>query len=195
MKSQKVMSHAVAAGLLVGAIVGISPPLARADAGACAAFGKAVKGFEAAETSTAAPHTVFLEDGTVERRLADHAGRPVVLNFWATWCAPCVREMPDLDSLHAVFAAEGIDVLAVSEDRSGMDKVAPFYAKAGIVHLSRLVDDQGKLSRALGVRAMPTTFLFDADGRQIGQVIGAAAWNEPTVQAALRVCLRGGAGS
>ena len=140
-----------------------------------------------------APDTVFLEDGTKERRLADYAGHPIVLNFWATWCAPCVREMPDLDALRAAYIAEGIEVLAISEDQAGMAKIDPFYTKAGIVHLPKLVDDRGALSRALGVRAMPTTVLFDAQGIRIGEVVGTAHWGEAKTQNALRACLTGGA--
>lgn len=191
MRLGKGISNTIAAGLLLGTIVGISPLLARADTGQCVAFAAQVPGFELAANPEPAPTTVFFEDGTLERRLADYAGKPIVLNFWATWCAPCVREMPDLDSLRAALLPDGIEVLAVSEDRSGLAKVDPFYAEAGIVNLPKLVDDRGKLSRALGVRAMPTTVLFDDQGLRIGHVVGTAHWVEPETLGALRSCLGG----
>ena len=128
-----------------------------------------------------APDIIFFEDGTTERRLADYAGHPIVLNFWATWCAPCVSEMPDLEALRLAYIGDGIEVLSINEDRTGMDKINPFYAKTGIVHLPKMV-------------ALPTTILFDGQGLRLGEVVGTARWGDEKTQQSLRACLNGGTG-
>jgi len=183
-------------GLILGlaAIFGISPILARAEPPACPALAAALPAFTPAAAGETAPDVPFLEGDDTARRLADYGGKPLVLNFWATWCAPCVREMPDLDRLRADFAVEGIEVLAISEDRQGMAKVDAFYAETGIVNLPRLLDPKGALSRALKLRGMPTTYFFDAAGRTIGSVEGPAPWHEPALRTALKACLRAGVG-
>jgi thiol-disulfide isomerase/thioredoxin len=182
----------MAAGLLIGAIVGISSSLARADRGTCDVFSSETPGFNSASVPMSAPDIIFFEDGTTERRLADYAGHPIVLNFWATWCAPCVSEMPDLEALRLAYIGDGIEVLSINEDRTGMDKINPFYAKTGIVHLPKMVDYNGMLSRALGVVALPTTILFDGHGLRLGEVVGTARWGDEKTQQSLRACLNGG---
>lgn len=104
-------------------------------------------------------------------------GRGVVLNFWATWCAPCVREMPALDRLAGKLKGLGIEVVAVSEDRKAGAVVPPFLKAHGIANLSPYYDDKGELSRKFGVDGLPTTVLIAANGREIGRVQGVLAWD------------------
>ena len=177
--------------LLQAAIFGISPILARAEPPACPALAAAMPGFKAETGTEAAPTVPFVDGAGPARQLGDYRGKPLVVNFWATWCAPCVREMPDLDNLRADFAADGIEVLAISEDRQGMAKVDGFYAETRIVHLPRLLDEKGALSRALKLRGMPTTFFFDAQGHRLGSVEGTAPWQNADLRAALKSCLVG----
>lgn len=184
-----IASRALILGL--AAIFGISPILARAEPARCSGLAAVLPGFVAAADGEAAPDVTFTDAVAGPRRLADFQGRALVVNFWATWCAPCVREMPDLDRLRVDLAAAGIDVLAISEDRQGMAKVDEFYAATGIVNLPRLLDDKGVLSRALKLRGLPTTFLFDAAGRRLGHVEGTAPWHEPALRAALTACVGG----
>lgn len=193
METETVMIRKLLAGFMIGAIVGISPALARAEAPSCAGLNETIPNFETADPGASAPETAALMNGEAPWRIGDLAGRPVVLNFWATWCAPCVREMPDLDALRAAFDGDGIAVVAVSEDRAGMAKVDAFYEEANIVNLPKILDDKGTLARALAVRVMPTTFLFAADGRTLGRIEGIAAWHEDDVRDALRTCLLNGA--
>ncbi len=175
----------------LAAIFGISPILARAEPATCPGLAAAWPGFVASPDGEAAPEVSFTDAAAGARRLADFRGRSLVVNFWATWCAPCVREMPDLDRLRADVAADGIEVLAISEDRQGMAKVDEFYAASGIVNLPRLLDDKGALSRALKLRGMPTTFLFDAAGRRLGHIEGTAPWHDPDFRTALTACFAG----
>ena len=130
----------------------------------------------------------FFEDGENRRTLADLRGRGIVLNFWATWCAPCVREMPALDRLHAA-AGDAFHVLALSSDRGGAPVVDKFYAETGIVNLANLIDDKGQVLRKMKVRGLPTTVLIDGSGKEIGRVLGAVEWDTPRIVNFLRACL------
>ena len=116
--------------------------------------------------------------------LAEYNGRGVVLNLWATWCVPCVAELPALDDL-ARQAPDGIAVLALSSDRGGAPAVERFYREHGIAHLPVLLDPRGAAARALGARGIPTTVLIDRMGRERGRVEGAADWASPEAVAAL----------
>ena len=110
------------------------------------------------------------------RHLADHVGQGVVLNFWATWCAPCVAEMPSLDRLARALEAEKIAVLPLSSDRGGAAVVERFYASHGITSLPVLLDARGAAARALGARGLPTTLVLDRAGREVARLEGGADW-------------------
>ena len=113
-------------------------------------------------------------------------GKGLVVNFWATWCPPCVAEMPALDRLHAMVAGDGIEVLALSNDRGGRAQVEPFYQRIGIRHLPIWLDPRGATGRALEIRVLPTTLIIDRRGLEVGRLMGEAAWDQPPVIAAIR---------
>ena len=114
-------------------------------------------------------------DGTV-RTLADYAGQGIVLNLWATWCVPCVAEMPALDALARLVGGDRVAVLALSSDRGGAPPVERFYRDKGIQTLPVLLDQRGDAARALGARGIPTTLLIDRSGKERGRLEGAADW-------------------
>jgi thiol-disulfide isomerase/thioredoxin len=174
---------------LAALIVMISPAVARAEAAGCAAVPDALAKYEASEAAQPDSSVAFLKDGEREVRLSEWRGKGIVMNFWATWCAPCVAEMPALDALHGGLADHGIDVLAVSNDFGGADVVRGFYAKHGIEHLPVLTDARSRMAQSVGVLGLPTTILFDAEGREVGRVLGPAEWDTPEVAAFLRACL------
>jgi peroxiredoxin len=147
--------------------------------------------FQPAEDPTPLPDVSFVDgDGTV-RTLADFKGNGVVLNFWATWCVPCVAEMPALDRLRAHLAGRGIEVLALSSDRGGAAVVRAFFAKHGIEHLPVTLDQGLSAARALGVQGLPTTVLIDGTGRDRGRLVGAAEWDSQDAIALVEDCLIG----
>lgn len=124
-------------------------------------------------------------DGAV-RRLADYAGRGLVVNLWATWCVPCVVEMPELQELARKVAGDGILVLPLSSDRGGAEVVRRFYANNGITGLPVLLDPRGEAARAWGSRGLPTTLVIDRQGREVGRVEGAIDWASAATIAELR---------
>jgi thiol-disulfide isomerase/thioredoxin len=125
-----------------------------------------------------APEASFAaRDGTT-LRLADFRGRWLLVNLWATWCAPCLREMPSLDRLQKRLG-ERLTVLAISQDRGGKEAVEPFLAKLHLEALATYLDPKGAVGRALGIEGLPTSFLIDAEGLIRGRLEGAAAWDSP----------------
>lgn len=136
------------------------------------------------------PQTVapisFLDAKGDMRRIGDYAGKGVVLNLWATWCVPCVAELPALASLAAQVAGDGIVVLPLSSDRGGAAVVEKFFAGHAITGLPVLLDDKGAAGRALQTRGVPTTILVDRAGRERARLEGAADWGSPAAVAAVR---------
>ena len=128
----------------------------------------------------------FLDADGAERSLGDYAGRGLVVNLWATWCVPCVAEMPELQDLARAVAADNILVLPLSGDRGGAEVVRRFYAAHRIDALPVLLDPRGEAARAWGARGLPTTLIIDRQGRERGRVEGAIDWAGPATLAEIR---------
>jgi thiol-disulfide isomerase/thioredoxin len=123
---------------------------------------------------------IRFEDGNGQpKTLADFSGKIVLLNIWATWCAPCRKEMPTLDRLQAKLGGPDFEVVALSMDRAGPDKVKKFFAEIGIEHLALNIDTSGKAMFTLGALGLPMTLLIDREGKEIGRLIGPAEWDAP----------------
>ena len=110
------------------------------------------------------------------RNLAEFKGKVVLLNIWATWCGPCRKEMPALDRLQAALAGPDFEVVALSIDR-GVEKITKFYAEIGIRNLPIYIDVAGRAPRDLGAAGVPTTFILDRAGQEVGRVVGPAEWD------------------
>lgn len=136
---------------------------------------------ELAAAGLPAPDAAILDAEGRRIELAAFAGRAVVLNFWATWCAPCVEEMPTLDRLRASLDPALAAVVAVSVDRGGPEPVARFLARHGL-GLSLYLDAFGAAG-AFGVRSFPATILLRPDGTQFGRLDGAADWSSDDARA------------
>jgi thiol-disulfide isomerase/thioredoxin len=108
--------------------------------------------------------------------LADFRGKPLLVNLWATWCAPCIAEMPTLDRLAA--SEPGLKVLTLSQDLNGRDKVAAFFEQRKFAKLEPYLDPELKLMMELKVSTLPTTILYDRDGRELWRMTGIEEWTE-----------------
>ena len=122
--------------------------------------------------------------------LAELQGKLVLVNLWATWCEPCLREMPSLERLQSGLG-ERIAVLAVSEDRGGNKTVEPFIAKLGLKYVKIYIDPKSEVGHAFGARGLPTSFLMDREGKVLGRVEGAAEWESSKILGVLEPFLSG----
>jgi len=138
------------------------------------------------EASRPAAAVVFTDAAGAEHDFTRFNGRGLVVNLWATWCPPCVAEMPALDRLAEAVAAEGIEVLALSSDRGGRAVVEAFYGRVGIRRLGVWLDPRGAAARGLGARALPTTVIVDRTGTERARLEGEAEWDHPLMMAAVR---------
>jgi thiol-disulfide isomerase/thioredoxin len=138
----------------------------------------AVASFALADRPEPAPEITFSDAAGNTLRLADFRGKVVLVNLWATWCAPCVKEMPALDRLQARMGGADFAVLTLSIDREGLAKVQPFFAQNKIAALPTYLDPTGRAPAILGVRGLPTTLLIDRDGTIVGRLEGGAAWDD-----------------
>lgn len=125
------------------------------------------------------------EDGTW-MDLEGFRGRVILLNVWATWCPPCVKEMPTLDALQGALGGPEFEVVALSIDNAGPDVVRDFFDRIGVRNLNMYVDETMLSFTALRVVGLPTTLLINAEGKEIGRLIGPAEWNDPEMVAFLK---------
>ncbi|QND61441.1 TlpA family protein disulfide reductase [Mesorhizobium huakuii] len=156
--------------MLIGLLLAIPLPTRAAEA---------PQNLAVLEAPAAVPAISFMDAAGQPKTLADYSGKVVLLNIWATWCAPCRKEMPTLDRLQAKLGGPDFEVVALSMDQKGPDAVKKFYADIGITHLDLNIDISAKTIFALGAVGLPTTLLINRDGKEIGRLIGPADWDAP----------------
>ena len=123
-----------------------------------------------------APDALFTDATGKVLGLSRFRGKVVLLNFWATWCAPCKREMPDLDRLQKALGGPHFEVVALSLDRAGLKVVRPFFEEIGLKNLDVYLDRRGEVQRAFNVTRFPTSVLVDGRGYTVGRIEGPAEW-------------------
>lgn len=144
----------------------------------------ALNTIDRSHAGTPAPTTPFeIQPGKAET-IASHRGKRVLVNLWATWCAPCIAEMPALDRLAAARAGKLV-VLPVSQDMEGWKAVGKFWAKGGFKTLQPRLDQPGAMAEAIKARGLPVSILYDEQGREVWRATGSLAWGSAEVMGAL----------
>ena len=132
---------------------------------------------------TPVPDTIFTDPEGNEHSLADWRGKVVLLNFWATWCAPCREEMPSLAALQTELGSDDFEVVTIATGMNRLPAIEKFLSEIKVDNLPILLDPKQQLARPMGVMGMPVTVLIDRDGHEIARLIGGADWvSEPAKQ-------------
>ncbi|MBA3908556.1 MAG: TlpA family protein disulfide reductase [Rhodobacter sp.] len=135
------------------------------------------------------PDIGLVDTTDAPRSLAEYRGKWVVLNFWATWCAPCREEMPSLDRLQAAMSE--IAVVPVATGRNAVAGIERFFVEARITGLPMLRDPKSELSRAMGVLGLPVTVIMNPEGQEVARLIGDAEWDGDNAKAVLTALMAG----
>jgi thiol-disulfide isomerase/thioredoxin len=159
---------------LLVAVVALALTLVRPAVGA-----NAPPNFVMHETPKAVPEVSFTDEAGQSHKLSEFSGKLVLLNVWATWCAPCRKEMPTLDRLQATLGGPEFTILALSIDWKGPEVVKKFYDEIGITRLALYNDSSSSLLQAFGLVGLPVTLLINREGKEIGRLIGPAEWDGP----------------
>lgn len=126
-----------------------------------------------------------------EITLADYKGKIALVNFWATWCAPCREEMPSLSELQATFGGDDFDVVTIAVGRNPPASMTRFMNEIGSDNLPLHADRKQKLSRSMGVLGLPITVLLDRDGNEVARLQGDADWSSDSAKAIIQAMIDG----
>lgn len=137
------------------------------------------------------PDVPFFDADDKEHRLSDFKGRGMVVNLWATWCVPCVHEMPSLENAAKALAPDDIAVLPLASDRGGPSKVSDWFEEHHITGLPVLMDPKGKLAMAFVAHGIPTTFVINKSGLVVARLEGAADWGAPEAVELIKALVAG----
>ncbi len=184
MKLAPVIVFVVALAGIAGAVAGLLPAGGQSAAPAPRPAG--IADFSPSAEAKPAPAIAFKDGQGADITLEALKGKVLVVNLWATWCGPCIEELPSLAKLAEATKDEGIHVVAISVDRAEPSVVRKFLDKNGAANLEAYQDDGMKLASPLGVRGLPTTFVLDAEGRIRGTLVGPADWTSPAALALIR---------
>lgn len=136
----------------------------------------------------------FLDPEGNPRLLSEFHGQIVLLNFWATWCAPCRKEMPGLDRLQAEFGGDDFQVITLATGRNSPAAIRRFFEEENLANLPQYNDDRQAVARDMGVLGLPITVILDRDGREIARLRGDADWDSDSAKAIVLALMGNGAG-
>ena len=129
------------------------------------------------------------EGGAGEGRLSDYQGKWVLLNFWATWCAPCRKEMPMLAELQAEFGGDRFEVVTLATGRNTPQGIVKFFSETGITNLPQHKDPKQKVAKEMAVFGLPITVIIDPDGNEVARLRGDADWASESAKAILKALI------
>ncbi|MEM9786784.1 MAG: TlpA disulfide reductase family protein [Pseudomonadota bacterium] len=141
----------------------------------------------------AASDVAFKSEDGQEMTLADYQGKHVVLNFWATWCAPCRHEMPHLSALQTAMGGDDMEVVTIATGRNPLPGMQRFLEEIEVDNLPLHTDARQSLARSLGVLGLPVTIILDPEGNEIARMQGDADWSSDNAMEIMRTLI--GAGS
>lgn len=124
------------------------------------------------------PDVAFSDIDGNELSLADYQGKWVLLNFWATWCAPCRAEMPTLSNLETQLGGDDFTVLTIATGRNPPPAIKRFFTEASIENLPTHIDPRQALSRPMAVLGLPVTIVINPEGQEIARLTGDAVWDD-----------------
>jgi len=136
-----------------------------------------------------------LEDGGGKATLEDYRGKYVLLNFWATWCAPCRKEMPQINALQKEFGGDHFEVLTIAAGRNSAEGIKRFFKEAGIDALPRHQDPKQALASQMAVFGLPITVILDPEGREFARLRGDADWSSDSAKAIIKALVDSAAAS
>ena len=172
--------------------LGLSANAASADLAAVAALRDGdMKKLVLFEDARAASAQGYLRENGSTGQLSDYRGKYVFLNFWATWCAPCRKEMPMLSDLQRELGGAAFEVVTLASGRNAPPAMTQFFAEIGVDNLPLHRDPKGDLSREMGVFGLPATVILNPEGQEIGRLQGDADWSSDSAKAVLGALIDG----
>lgn len=143
----------------------------------------AMKRFVFHDQMMPATNAAFQDADGNEVNFSDFQGKVILVNLWATWCAPCIKEMPDLNALQNSLGGENFEVVLISQNSDGIESSLEFLETNSITHLTTYIDSNRNIARSLKSNVLPTSILINAEGQEVGRLIGPAEWNSGDAQA------------
>ena len=137
--------------------------------------------FEATKKNIDIPDLTFMNESRLDK-ISNYRGKVVLLNLWATWCAPCVQEMPALENLASLYPEADFKIIALCQDKGGLSVIQNFYKVNKINKLAIYYDQDNKLSNFLSVRGLPSSYLISKKGKIVARLEGSSSWNNENIK-------------